>query len=33
MLTHLQHQLAPWQRATPPVSGVPREHARGVQWV
>jgi bifunctional non-homologous end joining protein LigD len=33
MLTQLQQQLAPWRRATPPVPGVPREHARGVQWV
>jgi bifunctional non-homologous end joining protein LigD len=33
MLTQLQQQLAPWHRATPPVPDIPREHARGVQWV
>jgi bifunctional non-homologous end joining protein LigD len=33
MLIQLQQQLAPWRRATAPVAGVPREHARGVQWV
>jgi bifunctional non-homologous end joining protein LigD len=33
MLTQLQHQLAPWRRPTAPVAGIPREHARGVQWV
>jgi bifunctional non-homologous end joining protein LigD len=32
-LDRLGRQLARWRRATPPLSGVPREHARGVQWV
>jgi bifunctional non-homologous end joining protein LigD len=33
MLRDLQRRLAPWVRATPPVPGIPREHARGVRWV
>jgi bifunctional non-homologous end joining protein LigD len=33
MLSQLQEQLAPWQRATSVVPGIPREHARGVHWV
>jgi bifunctional non-homologous end joining protein LigD len=33
MLGDLQRQLAPWARRTAPVPDVPREHARGVQWV
>jgi bifunctional non-homologous end joining protein LigD len=33
MLTDLQRLLTPWQRHTPPVPDVPREHARGVRWV
>jgi bifunctional non-homologous end joining protein LigD len=30
---HLQRQLARWHRRTPAVSDVPRDQARGVQWV
>ena len=33
MLRDLQRQLAPWVRRSSPVPGIPREHARGVQWV
>lgn len=33
MLIELQRQLAPWHRRTPVVSGIAREHTRGVQWV
>jgi bifunctional non-homologous end joining protein LigD len=33
MLADLQEQLRPWIRRTPPVAGIPREHARGVRWV
>jgi len=33
MLTELQRQLEPWRRRTPAVPRIPREHARGVQWV
>jgi bifunctional non-homologous end joining protein LigD len=33
MLRQLQDQLAPLVRATPPVSDVPREHARHARWV
>jgi bifunctional non-homologous end joining protein LigD len=33
MLVQLQQQLRPWHRRTPVVSGIPREHTRGVQWV
>jgi bifunctional non-homologous end joining protein LigD len=33
MLRELEQQLAPWQRRTIPVPGIPREHARGVHWV
>jgi bifunctional non-homologous end joining protein LigD len=33
MLRQLQDQLAPLARATPPVSDVPREHARHARWV
>jgi bifunctional non-homologous end joining protein LigD len=33
MLAELQRLLAPWHRRTSPVADVPREHARGVQWV
>jgi bifunctional non-homologous end joining protein LigD len=32
-LRRLGQQLARWHRSTPPLSDVPREHARGVQWV
>ncbi|WP_250006873.1 non-homologous end-joining DNA ligase [Actinoplanes sp. M2I2] len=32
-LTHLQGELAPLARATPPVGDVPREHARHAHWV
>jgi bifunctional non-homologous end joining protein LigD len=33
MLAQLQRLLAPWHRRTSPVADIPREHARGVQWV
>jgi bifunctional non-homologous end joining protein LigD len=33
MLRDLQRRLAAWVRRTPPVPGIPREQARGVQWV
>jgi bifunctional non-homologous end joining protein LigD len=33
MLIELQRQLVAWHRRTPAVPGIPREHARGVQWV
>jgi bifunctional non-homologous end joining protein LigD len=33
MLVELQQRMARWTRRTPPVAGIPREHARGVQWV
>jgi len=32
-LAELQRQLAPLERATPPVAGVPRPQAAGVHWV
>ncbi|MEV0131429.1 non-homologous end-joining DNA ligase [Dactylosporangium sp. NPDC050688] len=32
-LHHLQQFLAPLHRDTPPVPGVPRDHARGATWV
>ncbi|MGK5684857.1 non-homologous end-joining DNA ligase [Actinoplanes sp. URMC 104] len=32
-LRHLQQELAPLARATPPVDGVPREYARHAHWV
>lgn len=32
-LHHLQQVLAPLHRSTPPVTDIPREHARGVHWV
>jgi bifunctional non-homologous end joining protein LigD len=32
-LRHLEQLLAPLQRDTAPVPGVPREHARGATWV
>jgi bifunctional non-homologous end joining protein LigD len=34
MLAQLQQQqLGTWRRTTSPIAGIPREHARGVQWV
>jgi bifunctional non-homologous end joining protein LigD len=32
-LADLQKLLAPWKRTSPPITAIPREHARGVCWV
>ena len=32
-LRHLHNELTPLHRTTPPIAGVPREHARHARWV